>query len=1179
MTQYLRKLHGSRSVVAAMLLAALLIVSGCGGGGSTTSSSSVTPTPTFTPPAGSYPSAQNVTVSDTNQSAVLYCTNDGSKPTTSSPKCANPIMVSQSQTINAIAVASGMSASGMATAAYTIAGSVAAPTVTGIGPATGPTAGGTVVTIVGTNFTGATAVNFGTVPATSFVVNSAGNITATSPAEGTGTVNITVVTPGGTSATSNADLYTYAASPTPVISSITPGSAPAGSTVAIIGTNFGSSQGGSTVTFNGVAATSISSWTSTSILVAVPTGATTGNVVITVGGAASAGTAFIVTLPAPIITQLSSSSGPVGSTVVIIGSNFGATQGTSTVTFNGTVATSIASWSPTTIVATVPAGATTGSVNVNVNGVESNGESFTVASTGAPVISSLSVSSGSIGTAVTITGSGFGAAQGSSTVAFNGTAATATSWTDTSIATTVPTGATTGDVVVTVNGAASNGESFTVNVPVPISGVVVSGPASGGTPLTATVQLYAAGTSGYGMGATPIGSPVQTNATTGAFTGIIVDCSTLPAPGDQLYLESVGSNTQATFMAALGSCGLLSSAGVSVTMNEVTTIASAYALSGFASINSSGGITIGTPTSATSCNATAGWKSTGPSTCNYLGLSNAFATVNNLVNVTTGTALAVTPAYASNNVPVFNNSIAPQARVNSLANALASCANPGTDNCSGLFMDATLNSVAPADTLQAAFNIAQSPANNASSIATLSASGTAYTPALTSSDLSIITDWSLPIIYQAGGLGGQSAQLAAGGIAIDGSGNVWVPLQNPAGSTAAGGAVAVFNNQGAPLSPSGSSSSGPGGFTANGTIHNPQSIAIDQNGFAWLGNAPTQTGFFAQGSVSVIDAGGNSQFGTGTVPYTNTLLLFPFPSGIAVDANNNVWISSDTEPTGQYGPCSTTDGGSVLELTASGGSINSTNAVDTFMDNSSCPSQIAIDGNGYLWTYDDAFPYNPTNDDPYINYALVLFNTSDGSLAGGPYNNWVPEGFNGNILINAANNGMFSFPTGQNQVWLQPTIAGATDPSLYNSSGPQKVSGLPFMPTMFATPILTTNPGLGQSVQSALDGAGTFWGLGSDSNGLAYFGLFAVNSADTAVVSPANGYLGYSLLSVDTVTPIYNGVASAVDSSGNVWVPGQNVTPSGSGSGNQLTEIVGVAVPVSTPLANGVAANTLAQKP
>jgi hypothetical protein len=55
---------------------------------------------------------------------------------------------------------------------------VAMPTVTSISPASGPVAGGTFVTIIGANFTGTTAVSFGSAAATSFTLNSAMQITA-----------------------------------------------------------------------------------------------------------------------------------------------------------------------------------------------------------------------------------------------------------------------------------------------------------------------------------------------------------------------------------------------------------------------------------------------------------------------------------------------------------------------------------------------------------------------------------------------------------------------------------------------------------------------------------------------------------------------------------------------------------------------------------------------------------------------------------------------------------------------------------------------------------------------------------------------------------------------------------------------------------------------------------------
>ena len=85
-----------------------------------------------------------------------------------------------------------------------------APAITAIRPASGPLAGGTSVTITGTGFTGATAVDFGSTAAPTFTVNSDTSITATSPAAASvGPVDVTVTTPAGTSVTGSADQFTY----------------------------------------------------------------------------------------------------------------------------------------------------------------------------------------------------------------------------------------------------------------------------------------------------------------------------------------------------------------------------------------------------------------------------------------------------------------------------------------------------------------------------------------------------------------------------------------------------------------------------------------------------------------------------------------------------------------------------------------------------------------------------------------------------------------------------------------------------------------------------------------------------------------------------------------------------------------------------------------------------------
>jgi hypothetical protein len=88
----------------------------------------------------------------------------------------------------------------------------ALPAVTGISPTAGAEAGGDQVTITGSGFTGATDVQFGGASVTALNVDSDSQITVASPA-GAGTVDVTVINPVGTSATSPADQYTYTAAP------------------------------------------------------------------------------------------------------------------------------------------------------------------------------------------------------------------------------------------------------------------------------------------------------------------------------------------------------------------------------------------------------------------------------------------------------------------------------------------------------------------------------------------------------------------------------------------------------------------------------------------------------------------------------------------------------------------------------------------------------------------------------------------------------------------------------------------------------------------------------------------------------------------------------------------------------------------------------------------------------
>jgi RHS repeat-associated protein len=245
--------------------------------------------------------------------------------------------------------------------------------------------------------------------------------------------------------------------PAPVVTSASPTVVGPGYSVTIVGSNFGDSQSASAVYFNGAAASSVTSWSSTQIIAVVPTTASSGPVTVVVAGVGSNRTVPI-TVYKPTITSLTPPAASTGGSVTLTGSGFGSTQGNSTVQFNGSTAN--ASWSDSSITAVVPSSATSGPVTVTEGGIVSNSVQFTVLEPLA--VSGISPTTGPVGTTVTIHGAGFGPTQSSSTVDFYGTPATVTGWSDTQITALVPVGAPSGSVDVTVAGIIAYGPNFTV---------------------------------------------------------------------------------------------------------------------------------------------------------------------------------------------------------------------------------------------------------------------------------------------------------------------------------------------------------------------------------------------------------------------------------------------------------------------------------------------------------------------------------------------------------------------------------------------------------------------------------------------------------------------------------------------------------------------------------------------
>ena len=293
------------------------------------------------------------------------------------------------------------------------------PTVTSLNVITGTTCGGTHVTITGTNFTGATAVDFGLPnPATSVVVVNSTTITCVSPAHAAGFVDVQVTTPCATSTPGTGDGFTYATAPVPAVTSIAPatGNTAGGTSVTITGTGFTSATPPTAVLFGANPATSVVVAASgTTITCVSPAGTGTVDVKVTTCGGTSPTVAAdqftYVTCSLPGVDTVTPSTGSTagGTIVTITGKYF---TGVNAVTFGTVAATTYTFNSDTQITATSPAG--TGTVDVTVRTACGTSaivaaDHFTYGTVPPPTVTAINPTHGpeSGGTSVAITGTNF----------------------------------------------------------------------------------------------------------------------------------------------------------------------------------------------------------------------------------------------------------------------------------------------------------------------------------------------------------------------------------------------------------------------------------------------------------------------------------------------------------------------------------------------------------------------------------------------------------------------------------------------------------------------------------------------------------------------------------------------------------------------------------------------------
>jgi hypothetical protein len=356
----------------------------------------------------------------------------------------------------------------------------------------------------------------------------------------------------------------------------------------------------------------------------------------------------------------------------------------------------------------------------------------------------------------------------------------------------------------------------------------------------ANVVLYAAGSGGYGSTNTTQLSSTVTSGAGGSFS--ITGLYTCPSASAQMYLVATGGDSGAGFnsslalMAALGSCGNLSSSTFA-NIDEVTTVAAVYALAPFMATNG------GAP-----------GASIGTSGTNSQGLTQAFATANNLVNTASGL-----PSGAS--LPA--GATIPSAELFTLADILATCVNSdgSTGECSTLFADATPSGgSAPANTIDAIFDIAQNPDNNVSALYNLVSGTSPFQPVLGSTS----NDWTLAINYSGSALDGPTS------LAVDGAGDIWVV-------NTSGNSLSEFTNNGSVLS-------GSLGYTGGG-LSGPASLAIDPSTNVWVTNPPANS--LSQFSSSGTPASGSGYTGGGLASPQGIALVIGGTRALIANAGGN----------------------------------------------------------------------------------------------------------------------------------------------------------------------------------------------------------------------------------------------------------------------------------------------------
>ena len=647
----------------------------------------------------------------------------------------------------------------------------------------------------------------------------------------------------------------------------------------------------------------------------------------------------------------------------------------------------------------------------------------------------------------------------------------------------------------------------------------------------ASIQLYAAGNTGYGSAGTLYATTTSADDGAGSWgfskqantdtmyapTGNTWAC---PATGNPyMYLIARGGNTQGTHdsgvnnSAAVSFIGMGPCSGITASsfydMNEVTTVASLAALQQYFNPNTDG---IGAPSTTQA----------------QTGLKNAFTTIPLLASFLNGTAQTTT-------VGPYFTAVAEAPKVNTIANIMASCVNnPTVSNtqCTTLFGNAvppaaSLTSQpsntfkAPTDVLQAAYFMLVNPSNGSTSrlsaLFGLSSAAAPFQPSITNTP----QDWTVGVTFYS----------TPGLLDCNTTGVAYFHSESVVVTDASGHAVITNNGGGWPSWT---------GVTPSGQI------------YGGLTNCTAS----AQSSQSTIDPSGNVFLATNSsLIYDSALGKSPIlfntpvvPSAIASDGFGNIFYTSTTNNSVYE------IGAATIAAATAGPSQPSTTSTLVASNLGGNPQYIVADPTGNLWVGSNAGGLYEL----YKSGSSYITSVVPGT--GSAYGVNVAQ-----LAVEASGSIVFPYANSQN-VGLVGRVSGSpTGYSFTNISGTFYQNGI------------------------AVDGAGKIWAADEGS-----YNFYGVNSGFVAVISstgssaiPPYGIVKpatsgeFSSTLVQNETVMGTSPSIAIDLSGNVWTTNSFTNMFSTANGQQycVTEIVGAGVPVVAPFSTALATGTIATKP